>query len=80
MRRLAWLPTIAVSLILGGGCADTPPPASSGTTVELGTSSTDTKPDPTPVLPIPDNAPGVDPDAASKVPINPLPDEPAAPQ
>ncbi|HUQ73025.1 MAG TPA: hypothetical protein VM165_26080 [Planctomycetaceae bacterium] len=80
MRRLAWLPMIAVSLILGCGGAETPPPTSIGTTVEPGTSSTASKPDPTPVLPIPDNAPGVDPDAASKVPIKPIPDEPVVPQ
>jgi hypothetical protein len=72
MRRWTWLPAIAVSLLLGcGGQASAPTPTENLDPVPPAAS----KPaDPTPVLPIPDDAPGTDPEAASQVPIKPIPE------
>lgn len=72
MPRSLWL-LIGLAVGLPGCGSPTPPAPPPESTVELGTSSPTI--DPTPVLPIPDDAPGTDADAATKVPVNPIPDE-----
>jgi hypothetical protein len=72
MSRVVWL-VIGLAIGLPGCGTSTPPASSPEPTVELGESSA--TPDPTPVLPIPDNVPGAEADSAAKVPINPIPDD-----
>jgi hypothetical protein len=67
MRRWIGYPALVTMLLVG--CGGPPPSPQVG-----GESATQKPPDPTPVLPIPDDAPGADPEAASKVPIKPIPD------
>uniref|UniRef100_A0A7C2K228 Uncharacterized protein n=1 Tax=Schlesneria paludicola TaxID=360056 RepID=A0A7C2K228_9PLAN len=74
--RRAYAVLLAALVVGCGGPVATPSAPPAEPTVELGESSTEaTATDPTPILPIPDDAPGTDPDAASKVPINPIPDD-----
>jgi len=77
MRRWTWCPLVAAMLLGCGGQSSPAKPDLHGNNdpVVPGDSVTDPKPDPAPILPIPDDAPGADPEAASKVPIKPIPDE-----